>query len=403
MLAGAVAVVLIAGGLTGSDPDSAGSVLLRGHARTVTATNAPDAAAFGASDTRFGLALLRQLSDGDRNVILSPSSVSSALGMAYLGARGDTATAMAHTLRLPATGDRLLAGLHARSTALQRTPNVHAADALWADPSAHTRPDYLDQLATGYDAAVRQVPLRTDPSGAAATVNDAVRDQTRGLIRRIVSADQLTGLGWLLTDAVYLKATWAHPFNAESTRHSTFHTPHGDVTTPYLHRVGTLRCARADGWTAVSLPYQGGRLEMLALLPDGAATTPSADTLHTLSTGLAPRRATLALPKVDLSYSAELSDPLRALGMGPAFGAGADFGGLSADDGPISFVEHRATLAVGEHGTEAAAATSAGVRATSIAVPRHLITFDHPYLMLIRDTHTHEPLFLSRVTNPAPR
>src|ERR1700750_1454183 len=54
------------------------------------------------------------------NLVLSPSSLASGLGMAYLGARGGTAQAMAGVLHLPAAGGPALqAGLQAPCAALR--------------------------------------------------------------------------------------------------------------------------------------------------------------------------------------------------------------------------------------------------------------------------------------------
>ena len=75
---------------------------------------------YSAADTAFGLDALGAWcrADPQANLVLSPSSLASGLGMAYLGARGGTARAMAGVLHLPAAGGQQLeAGLQARSAA----------------------------------------------------------------------------------------------------------------------------------------------------------------------------------------------------------------------------------------------------------------------------------------------
>ena len=61
---------------------------------------------YGAADTAFGLDVLSALCRADLrgNLLLSPASLATGLGMAYLGARGSTARAMAGVLHLPAAG-----------------------------------------------------------------------------------------------------------------------------------------------------------------------------------------------------------------------------------------------------------------------------------------------------------
>ncbi len=91
---------------------------------------------------------------------------------------------------------------------------------------------------------------------------------------------------------------------------------------------------------------------------------------------------------------------LGKLGMGIAFGPSADFSGLSPQAASIAFVMHAATLNVTERGTVASAATGVGLMPTDTTVPRHTVSFDRPYLLLVTDTSTGEPLFLARVANP---
>src|SRR3984885_5688709 len=129
---------------------------------------------YGAADTAFGLDVLNAWCQADpqANLVLSPASLASGLGMAYLGARGGTAQAMARVLDLPATGGQALeAGLQARSAALRGLdgPGVTlaASDQVWADPTLPTRRTYLNAVATGYDAGVAQAPLLSNPDRAA--------------------------------------------------------------------------------------------------------------------------------------------------------------------------------------------------------------------------------------------
>ena len=77
---------------------------------------------YGTADMALGLDVLGAScrADPGANLVLSPSSLASGLGMAYLGARGGTARAMAGVLHLPIAGGQALeAGLQARSAALR--------------------------------------------------------------------------------------------------------------------------------------------------------------------------------------------------------------------------------------------------------------------------------------------
>jgi serpin B len=403
-----------------SGPGLAGLTVARGVAAREPAVSPRP---LGTADTTFGLGVLGAWcrANPDANLVLSPSSLASGLGLAYLGARGGTAQAMAGVLHLPATGSALAAELQARSTALRglSSPGVTVAssDQIWADPGLTTSPGYLNAVATGYRAGVARVPLQRDPARAAQQIDQAISAATRGHIPRLLTAGSVQNLGWVLTDALYLNAAWASPFEAASTRTQTFRTAAGQNVAAKFMNGGRFRQAQASGWTAVALPYRGGRLAMVALLPPvaqgGGCSLPPASSLAAMTGALAGGAGTpgrtavaggtaVALPRVSLSTKADLKGLLAGLGLGVAFTSGADFSGLSRQACCIGLVEHAATLQVGEKGTVASAATAVGMLPTDAqAPPASQVTFDRPYLLLVTATSTGEPLFLARVADPA--
>lgn len=222
--AGAVACLLAAcaGGAatTGSPPVTAATVA-RGVADVEPAVSP---APYGAADTAFGLDVLRTWcqADPDDNLVFSPAVLASALGLAFLGAEGPTATAMADVLHLPARSrGALLAGLAARLTALRAASGggvtLAASDNVWSDPSLPPLKSYLDDAATGYDAGVGEAPFQADPTRAAAEVNQAISRNTRGQIPKLVTPDLVAGMGWVLTSALSMDAHWLTPFDTAQT------------------------------------------------------------------------------------------------------------------------------------------------------------------------------------------
>ena len=376
---------------------------------------------YGAADTAFGLDVLRAWCQADprRNLVLSPSSLASGLGMAYLGAHGGTARAMARVLHLPAAGggateapQTLEAGLQARSAALRGLdgPGVtlNASDQVWADPTLETRRSYLNAVATGYDAGVAQAPLLSHPDQSAQEINHAIAVATKGQIPQLLPPGSLSDIGWVLTDALYMQAAWATPFQASQTSPGPFTTAAGQqVTVPFMNG-GQFRTVRAAGWTAVALPYRGGQLTMTALLPPAGASgcaPPSAPQLTAMTARLtgpaAARTSDIALPRVNLAVQVSMKALLSELGMGVAFTGSADFTGLSPQACCIGLVRQAATLQVGEQGTVASAATAVGMAPTAARVQPPRVVFDRPYLMLVTAKASGEPLFLARVANPA--
>lgn len=386
------------------------------QARGVAAVEpAADPKPFGAADTGFGLSVLRAwcARSPGQNLVFSPSTLASALGMAYLGAKGPTAAAMAKVLGLPADGGAVLpaglaAGLQARSRALSGLNGtgvtLAASNQVWADPKLPPRGSYLNAVATGYGADLAQAPLLTDPASAAAEINRAITAQTRGHITGLVNPASLQGIGWVLTSALYLDAKWVSPLAAGT---NAF-TPAGGkpASVPFLDGDG-FRYAAAGGWQAAALPYQGGKLTMTALLPPPSATgcaLPSQAALASITASLAAGgagSADVAMPKVSLRTSGDMRQVLTQLGMGAAFAPSADFADLSPSAGPIGFVQQAATLQVDRLGTVGSAAVAVGIASAARAVPPRQLVFDRPYVLLVSAKATGEPLFLAQVANPA--
>jgi serine protease inhibitor len=414
-LCAAIASAAVAGGCAAGVHGSAGQP--RGI--VLTASQVAALRSFGAGDTAFGLNVLSALCRGQpgTNALISPVSLAAGLGMAYLGARGATAAAMARVLHLPKTGRALIPGLRARRALLAslNRPGITFAESnrLWADPSLVTRRSFAAALRESYRADLTHVPLLSAPEQARAAINSAVAAETRGHIRSLLPPGSIAPrqIGWVLTNALYLKAEWQHQFDRAKTGPGPFRTGNGAVVrVPYMHGTGYPYARTASGWVATALRYRGGRLAMLALLPPpgggGRAAAvegckvPSGTELRALLHGL--RRPgeghQIALPKVKLGSSESLKAVLTRLGMGLAFSGRANFSGTSPQAWRIGFVQHAATLSIDENGAVASAATAVGVQATALPIP---LVFDRPYLLIIRDTLTGEPLMMAWVANPS--
>jgi serpin B len=205
----------------------------------------------------------------------------------------------------------------------------------------------------------------------------------------------------VLTNALYLKARWRNPFPATSP--APFHTGDGQVVRVPLMRsaVPVASYRRAGGWQSATLPYAGGRLAAVALLPPSHASGCAAPALAqwtALTAGSSTQSAEVQLPRLHLSQTWDnLQTSLAAMGL-PLNG---DYTGLGAADTQISEIVQHDTMDVTPAGTTAAAATGVAVGTAESAAPPLTLAFTRPFLLLLEDTATHTPLFLAQVTNPA--
>jgi serpin B len=105
--------------------------------------------------------------------------------------------------------------------------------------------------------------------------------------------------------------------------------------------------------------------------------------------------AGVVMPKLDLSQTLALTKPLSGMGL-PLMG---DYAGLGAGNDTIDQVIQKVVMKVDENGTKAAAATGIAV-GTSAVVGGATIRFDRPFLLVLQDTQTRTPLFVTRVADP---
>ena len=373
--------------------------------RRVTLT-AAELHGIAAADSRLGAQLLAQLqASGTGNIALSPASIATALQMAYVGARGSTATEMATSLHVDGMTHTDVAAAAARLLG-ELAPLAHDKDQLldvvntvWAQSGFPLTPAYDAMMRTGFGAGLRRTDFRQSEH-ARQTINAAIAAATRDKIRDLIGSGQITpDTRLVLTNAVYLKARWDAPFEPSETQPRAFHRGDGSaVTVPTMAQTGELDYAHGPGYQAVRLPYAGNRLAMTVVVPTGR------DAGYPAHIGpFRPAAVDLWLPKFRFSWSRDLTTALQALGLRTAFTDSADFTGITtAESLHLSFVQHQAFIDVNENGTEAAAATAVGIAGTGAFAPRTLVPVhaDHPFYFAITDAQTGLVLFLGHIADP---
>jgi serpin B len=377
-----------------------------------------DLSALVEGNTAFSFDLLQTLSQGGGDLFFSPLSISQALAMTYAGARGETEIQMAETLqftlpqeRLHLAWNKLDLDLATRGQNAEEPCRLHLANAVWAQVGFEFEQAFLDTLAIHYGAGIYLADFSQSESARAA-INNWVSQETQGRIEGLIPAGILSGdTRMVLTNAIYFKAAWLHKFREESTMDGPFYLEGGGtVTVPMMLQMQQFGYAYRNGVQALELPYQGGDLSMVVLLPDPGlfeetSTTLVGSTVRSLVSDLRYQSVYVQLPRFTYTSAFNLKKTLESLGMvAPFMEFGADFSGMNTEV-PLYILEviHQAFVDVNEAGTEAAAATSVVVNQADASVsPPEPIEFivDRPFIFLIRDTITGTILFLGRVENP---
>ena len=253
---------------------------------------------------------------------------------------------------------------------------------------------------------MRVLDFAADPEGSRATINDWVEDKTNDKIKELLPQGSITDLTRLvLTNAIYFSAAWDEPFRASDTADRPFKLAGGQsISVPTLHQVHERGYGAGEGYRAAELPYDGGQLSMVVVVPDDLATfeaSLSAERITSIVDSISTHLLDLSLPKFKFDAPLGLKDVLYGLGMVDAFTPGvADFSGIDGTRNlVITDVLHKGFISIDEKGTEAAAATAVIVGDTSAPEPATLVV-DKPFVFFIRDIPTGAILFVGRVVDP---
>lgn len=399
-------------------PSTAPSASASVTATAPAATDVPpaDVAERTKSNNAFGLALYTKLSGEKGDLFFAPASLSTALAMTYAGARGATADEMAKALRITLEPERLHRAFGAWVRDLSgstKTAGVElrASNRLWGQKGYEFLSPFVTLLNDRYGAGFEELDFLGNAEASRAAINQWTQSKTEDKIKDLLAPGVIKpNTKLVLTNAIYFKGAWESRFKKEDTATEPFLADGKRKTNvPMMHQSGAFRYAERDGVQCLEMPYAGRSIAMDLLLP----ATPtglgdlekklSVESLSGFIDALTAVKIEVAVPRFKVEREVELSSALKAMGMTSAFGAKADFSGMSGKgDLFLSAVVHKAYADVNEEGTEAAAATAViATRKNGHSKPKSFKA-DHPFVLVIRDVGTGAILFLGRVTAPAP-
>ncbi len=366
----------------------------------------------------FAVDLYKQLRKKEGNIIFSPYSISTALSMAYAGARGETQKEMSEVLHFPIEQSILHPAFYLLQNhfkAIQKSGEIqlNIANSMWVQEDFHFLKEYLDLNKKYYGSSLYFADFIKTPDTARSKINKWVEKETNGRIKNLIDKTAINSLTRLvLCNAVYFKGDWFYKFDKGKTRKKDFWVSSDkSVKADMMSQKGKFKYMDYGDFKALSLPYKGKKLSMIIFLPkkvDGLQELEkkfNSDNMEKWIKKLKSsheREIVVELPKFKALRKYRLSKELKEMGMKSAFSPeSANFSGMTGRrDLYISNVIHKAFINVDEEGSEAAAATAVVVKTRSIANMPLKFSADHPFVFFIRDEETGSILFLGRIVNP---
>jgi serine protease inhibitor len=363
-----------------------------------------------ASSNDFAFRIFRETAataGADDNMMISPLSISYALGMALNGAGSATYDSISKVLGF----DQL--SLHDINYNYKQlvpflvnadpTTSLKIANSIWYRTGFTPEQPFLDTTGYYFNALVSQLDF-TNPASLN-TINNWVASNTNNKITQLLSSLKPDDVMYLI-NAVYFKGNWTIKFNPSETTQSPFYKSSGQVNVATMNGKSKYKFYMHNDFNMLELDYGRTNFAMDLLLPHQDKTI--ADILQQLNAGNFDNWTSslnsindmvVAIPKFRFEYEKTLDEFLKAMGMGIAFTDYADFSGISSTIPLlITEVKHKTFVDVNEEGTEAAAATSVGIGVTS--APPSFIA-NRPFLFIIRERDTNTVLFIGKVGEPA--
>ncbi|XP_067253598.1 leukocyte elastase inhibitor-like isoform X6 [Chanodichthys erythropterus] len=375
--------------------------------------------ALSSANTQFSLNLFKKISGGNAsgNVFYSPVSISSALAMVSLGARGNTAAQM-FKVPGPKTEDQIHSSFNKFMSEMNKpgVPYVlNVANRLYGEQSYQFVEKFLNDAKRYYEAGLEKVDFKTKSEAARVTINKWVEKKTQGEIKDLVPQGAVNAMTRLvLVNAIYFKGNWEKKFPKEATRDAQFKI-NQNRTKPVkmMHQKDQFPLAFIPEMNCqvLELPYVGKNLSMLIILPNemeddttGLQKLEKALTYEKLMEWTKPsnmrqQEVRVSLPRFKMEEKYDMKSLLISMGMEDVFDTQkVNLSGMSSNnDLVLTKVIHKAFVEVNEEGTEAAAATGAIVAVRSLGP---MFNADHPFLFFIRHNPSNAILFYGRFCSP---
>ena len=358
-------------------------------------------------DNDFAFDLMNQTlaNTSEKNVFISPLSVSIALGMVRNGAIGTTKTEMETALKLKGLTDQQINDyykvMQTTLPSLDPKTKLSIANSIWYRNTFDVKADFL-KINTDYFNS-KAAALDFNSPKAVETINKWCSDNTNGLIPKVIDQidpDQMM----FLINAIYFKGTWAQKFDKKDTQEAIFTNELSQkLKVNMMYRKDTFGYAEDELAQYLDLPYGNKAFSMTVILPKG--TNKAGDVFKTITSEklnqtlgqMNVQKVIVSFPRFKVKNNFKLNTMLQSMGMQKAFQVSADFDNISMLKPLfVGFVQHDTYVEVTEEGTEAAAITTVGVFTESMPNYPSFIA-NKPFAFIIREKSTGVILFMGKM------
>ena len=350
----------------------------------------------------FSLKIFRDSYDNE-NILISPLSIISALGMVSNGANGETLSELESTFDSDIKGLNEYLKAYAQYLPSSDKYKVSLANSIWfKDKESLTIDnDFLQTNKDYYDASIYKAPFDESTKNA---INAWVNNMTSGMIDKLLEEAPSLDTVMYLINALSFDAGWETVYKQIQVTEGEFVSENGKKQAAKFMNSNEYTFIEDNSVTGVIKPYKDNKYAFVALLPkDNISMRELLDYLNaknimSLIENKASETVLTKLPKFSFEYNKMLNEPLKKMGIIDAFDEQkADFLKLGKSlDGNIFInrVIHKTKIDVNEKGTQAGAVTAVEMDATGVIIETKEVILDRPFFYMIIDTEQNLPLFI---------
>ena len=355
----------------------------------------------------FAFNLFRKVTS-QKSEIVSPISITYALGMLNNGAVGETQAEINKVLGFGETGadgiNDFCRKMLTEAPNLDKLTKVMIANTIYMNKGYQLYSDFITKANTYYDV---EPETRDFFDGQTLDViNQWGNDQTEGMIPEVLTEDEFdpSAVSFLL-NAIYFKGAWAEKFDKGNTKDEAFTTETGTKKqVPMMHQEHKFNYTENEDCQALCLPYGNNAYRMTILLPKEGKTVNDIAQMLTTETWqryrwMGDAIVDVKLPRFESQSDVDLKKVMAILGMPKAFTQDADFSNFCNVPTYIGLMKQVAKIKLNEEGTEAAAVTVIGM-VDMVDVPSNpqRVNFHatRPFLYVISELSTGAIFFIGQ-------
>lgn len=350
----------------------------------------------------------------DKNVAVSPFSMSSVLAMYANGAVGETRDSILKGLGFEGMDiadvnsyfNKMFTAFPTHDTSAEiqvaNAFSYHLADVA---PDA-IKQEFTSVLTNNFGADILPIPLYTD---MAEVMNAWVAEKTKNRIPQLISIPGAPINMLAITNAFYFDGAWTSAFDSKATTEGVFTNLDGSESeVEFMNKEYSTAVFYDDNSYCVNMSFGNRAYWISFILPEeGLDITEyiasfSAEKYASLLAQSALTNLKLSLPKFDVEFKTDYIGVIKDCGFGKACRVGADYSGIIEGLGSeaMAYLLQGCTLSIDEQGAKAASATQGGGMPTSPGpITENMeISFNRPFMYVLKETTTNTILMTGVIT-----